>query len=77
MKEPGVPFALVAAAPLQADEIQNLSDVVGELVKATVGLNLQFHLNIEISHPSRVPDHETIARVNVLLSEVSDKLKLQ
>jgi len=67
---------LVTEAPLQVDEIQNLSDQIADLMKAAVGLNLQFHLRIELGPASQVSD-ETIARVNELLYEVSDKLRLQ
>ncbi len=67
---------LVTEAPLQVDEIQNLSDQIADLMKAAVGLNLPFHLRIELGPASQVSD-ETIARVNELLYEVSDKLRLQ
>jgi hypothetical protein len=67
---------LVAEAPLREDEIQNLSDTIGDLTKTAVGLNLQFRLRVELGPVSQVPD-ETIARINELLGEVSDKLKLE
>jgi len=69
------PGTLVAEAPLQVEEIQDLYDQLGDLVKATVGLNLRFHVRIELGPASRTSD-ETIDKVNDLLSEVSDKLKL-
>ena len=40
------PGVLVAEAPLRVDEIQNLNDVVADLTKAAVGLNLQFSLRM-------------------------------
>lgn len=67
---------LVAQAPLQVDEIQNLSDSISDLMKAAVGLNLQFHLRVELGPTERV-SNETIAKINELLQEVSDKLRLQ
>ena len=67
---------LVADAPLQVEEIQDLYDQLGDLVKAAIGLNLQFRLRIELGPASRVSD-ETVDRVNALLSEVSEKLRLQ
>jgi hypothetical protein len=70
------PGTLVAEAPLQVEEIQDLYDQLGDLVKATVGLNLRFHVRIELGPTSRTSD-ETIDKVNGLLSEVSDKLRLQ
>ncbi len=73
-REP-VPGVLVAEAPLRVDEIQNLNDVVADLTKAAVGLNLQFTLRMELGPASQVSD-ETRAKVNVLLAEVSGKLRL-
>jgi hypothetical protein len=70
------PGTLVAEAPLRVEEIQDLYDQLGDLVKATVGLNLQFHLRIELGPTSRV-SNETTDKVNELLSEVSEKLRLQ
>jgi hypothetical protein len=61
---------------LRVEEIQDLYDQLGDLVKTTVGLNLQFHLRIELGSTSRVPG-ETIDRVNELLSEISEKLVLR
>jgi hypothetical protein len=67
---------LVADAPLQVEEIQNLSDSIADLMKAAVGLNLKFHLRVELGPAERV-SNEAVARVNELLQEVSEKLKLQ
>jgi hypothetical protein len=67
---------LVAEAPLEIEEIQNLSDQLSELTKATVGRGPKFHVRIELDAGSPVPV-ETIARVNALLAEVSEKLRLQ
>ena len=79
VREPPEPkFAsgvLVVEAPLRVDEIQNLNDVVGDLTKAAVGLNLQFHLRVELSPAAQVSE-ETIAKMNELLAEVSEKLRL-
>ncbi len=66
----------MAEASLREDEIQNLSDTIGELTKTAVGLNMQFRLRVELGPVSQVPD-ETMARINELLSEVSDKLRLE
>ena len=67
---------LVVKVPLLEDEIQNLSDTIGDLTKTAVGLNLQFRLRVELGPVSQVPD-ETIAKINELLREVSDKLRLE
>ena len=67
---------LVAAAILQPDEIQNLNDQLGDLVKAAVGLNLQFQLRVELGPTARLSP-KMVDKVNVLLSEVSEKLVLR
>ena len=70
------PGALVAEAPLQVEEIQDLYDQLGDLVKATVGLNLQFTLRMELGPAAQVSE-ERLAKMNELLAEVSDKLRLR
>ncbi len=70
------PETLVATAILQPGEIQNLNDQLGDLVKAAVGLNLQFQLRVELG-PAAKLSHETVDKVNELLSEVSEKLVLR
>jgi len=67
---------LVAEASLGIEEIQNLSDTIGDLTKTAVGLNLLFHLRVELGPVSQVPG-ETMVRINELLGEVSDKLRLE
>jgi hypothetical protein len=67
---------LAAEASLQVDEIQDLSDQIADLMKATVGLNLQLHLRIELGPLSHISD-ETLTKVNELLAEVSEKLRLR
>ena len=66
----------MAEASLREDEIQILSDTIGDLTKTAVGLNVQFGLRVELGPVSQVTD-ETMARINELLSEVSDKLRLE
>jgi hypothetical protein len=67
---------LVAEAPLEIEEIQNLNDQISDLTKASVGLDLKFHVRIEVGPASQVSD-ETVAKMNELLAEVSEKLRLQ
>ena|SRR5207237_5180760 len=67
---------LVTEASLRVDEFQNLNDEVADLTKAAVRLNLRFYLRIELGPASQVSD-ETMAKLNELLEEVSDKLRLQ
>jgi hypothetical protein len=73
------PRTLAAAgAFLDGEEIQSLSDQIGDLMIATVGLNLTFYVRVELAAGAnqQIPE-ETIAKVNTLLAEVSDKLKLR
>ena len=58
------------------EEIQDLYDQLGDLVKATVGLNLQFTLRMELGPAAQVSE-ERLAKMNELLAEVSDKLRLR
>ena len=67
---------LVAEAPLEIEEIQNLNDQLSDLTKASVGLGLKFHVRIELGPASQVSD-ETMAKMNELLAEVSEKFRLQ
>ncbi|MGB8348652.1 MAG: hypothetical protein WCD86_27475, partial [Ktedonobacteraceae bacterium] len=73
---PAAPGMLVAAADLQEYEIQNLAEQVGQLTKEAVGLNLSFHLRVELGPAAQVSE-ATIAQVNELLAEVSEKLRLR
>jgi hypothetical protein len=71
-----VPTLLVAEADLQNYELQDLAEQVGNLMKETVGMNLRLHLRIELGPASQVSE-ATLARVNDLLAEVSEKLRLE
>jgi hypothetical protein len=71
------PQMLTAGNFLEIGEIQNLNDQLSELTKAAVGLNLTFYFRVELgtSTIEQIPE-ETIAKINALLHEVSDKLNL-
>ena len=64
-----------ASGELEADEIQNLADEVGELVSAAAGYGIQFNVTIEAGTDESLPD-EVEARLNEILGHVSDKLQL-
>ena len=74
-KTPKPPGLLVAEAVLEANGIQDLADQVPDIAKAAVGNNLRFNLRVEFGGET-APDPETVEKINELLSEVSDKLKL-
>ena len=72
---PVAPGTLVARAQLRPDEIQNLSECMGDLIKATAGLDLKFDVRIELSGVGEIAD-ETVHKVNDLLANVADGLQL-
>ena len=72
---PKPPGLLVAEAALEAHGIQDLADQVPHIAKAAVGNNLHFNVRVELGGET-TPDPETVEKINELLSEVSDKLKL-
>ena len=66
---------LIAEAPLEANGIQDLADQIPEIAQAAVGSQLKFNIRIELGGDT-TPDPEVVERINTLLSEVSDDLKL-
>lgn len=70
------PGQLTAEAELEASGIQDLSDQIPGIMKAAVGAGIKFNVRIELSGETP-PDAETVEKLNKLLSEVSDGLKLR
>ena len=66
---------LVAEATLLANGIQDLADQIPDLVKAAVGHDLKFRLRVEFGGETP-PDPDAVNRINALLAEVSEELKL-
>ena len=66
---------LTAEAALEANGIQDLADQIPDIAKAAVGNNLKFNVRIEFSGET-TPDPEQVQKINELLSDVSDDLKL-
>ena len=67
---------LVAKAELRLNELQDLADSIANIRQATVGYDLKFHLRLELSGTSRPPD-DVVAKINLLLQDISEKLRLQ
>jgi hypothetical protein len=67
---------LVAEADLRLNEIQDLADSVANISQAAVGFDLKWHLRLELSGAARPPD-DVVTKINLLLQEVSDRLRLQ
>lgn len=75
-KEAEVPYGTrMAESELRPDEIQNLAEAMGDLLKATAGLALKFKVRVELSGDGEITD-ETIGKVNDVLAEVSNGLQL-
>jgi len=66
----------IAEAVLEANGIQDLADQIPDIAKAAVGNDLKFNLRIEFGGET-APDPEAVDKINTLLSEVSDELKLE
>ena len=66
---------LVAEAPLEANGIQDLADQIPGITQAAVGSELKFNVRIELGRDT-APDPAVVEKINALLSEVSDDLKL-
>ena len=66
---------LVAETPLEAHGIQDLADHIPGLTQAAAGSALSFNIRIELGGDA-APDQTVVDKINSLLSEVSDDLKL-
>ena len=66
---------LVAEASLEAHGIQDLADLIPGLTQAAAGSALNFNIRIELGDDA-ASDQAVVDKINALLSEVSDDLKL-
>ena len=67
---------LVAEAGLEAHGIQDLADQIPAIIGAAIGTGLKFNIRIEFGGETR-PDPEAVEKINQLLAEVDDTLKLK
>lgn len=65
-----------AVATLTTGQIQDLADQIGDIVKAAVGIDLQFKLQIQLDNSEHVPP-EKLVELNALLQHVSTDLELR
>lgn len=72
---PTPPGIRTAESDLQSSEIQDLADAMGELLGTTVGIDLKFHLRIELGPGVPVPEGK-LAAINAILKKVSSSLEL-
>ena len=66
---------LIAEAVLEANGIQDLADQIPNITKAAIGNDLKFNVRVEFGGET-APPPEAVKRINELLSEVSDDLRL-
>ena len=72
----GKPKGLLSAeAVLEANGIQDLADQIPGITKAAVGTELKFNVRVDFGGETP-PDPEAVKKINELLSEVSDELRL-
>ncbi|MEC4813065.1 MAG: hypothetical protein SAK29_07300 [Scytonema sp. PMC 1069.18] len=62
-------------AYLEAHELQELAAKISELENAANGIDLRFKVQIELNAESQV-SNETIARLNEILQEIAENLRL-
>jgi hypothetical protein len=74
--EPKPRGLLMAEDALEANGIQDLADQIPDISKAAVGNTLKFNIRIEFGGET-TPDPEAVEKINELLAEVSDKLRLK
>jgi hypothetical protein len=67
---------LVAEAELRLNELQDLADSLANIRQAAVGFDLKFRLRLELSGASR-PHDDVVAKINMLLQDISEKLRLR
>ena len=67
---------LVAQADLEAHGIQDLADQIPDMTAAAVGTGLKFNIRIEFGGETP-PDPEAVEKINELLAEVDDTLRLK
>ena len=68
--------ALLAGTTLRADGIQDLAEQIPDLVKAAVGHDLKFQVQVQFGGETP-PEPGVVDRINALLAEVSEDWKLK
>jgi hypothetical protein len=61
---------------LQPHEIQDLVELLPDIRKSSAGLNMSFHMHVEL-HAKPKPSSEVMDRINGLLKRVKKDLELR
>ena len=67
---------LVAEADLEAHGIQDLADQIPAITEAAIGTEIKFKIRVKFGGETP-PDPEAVEKINQLLAEVDDTLKLK
>jgi hypothetical protein len=70
------PGTRVAQADLKHNQVQDLADVMGDLLKAKANYDLRFHVRIEIAGKLPPPD-ATVDAINKVLAKVSKDMRVE
>ena len=74
----GGPKVLVARADFEPSEIQDLADAIPRLleVKARANIPMKFHVQLEVGDGRELPAKEIAEKINAVLKEAKDGLRL-
>ncbi|MFN7672451.1 MAG: DUF499 domain-containing protein [Planctomycetota bacterium] len=70
------PGTRAAQAELKHNQVQDLADAMGDLLKAKASYELRFHVRIEVGGKQQPPD-ATIDAINKVLAKVSKDMKVE
>ncbi|MCL6450268.1 MAG: hypothetical protein K6T75_03125 [Acetobacteraceae bacterium] len=69
------PQSLTAEAHLRVGQLQDLAENLPQIIKAAAGLNLKFHLRVELT-ADPWPTSQAVKSLNALLRQISEDLQL-
>ena len=73
---PYTPGVFVAEAELEVHGIQELADQIADISTAAIGTKIKYKIRVEFGGETP-PDPEAVEKINELLGEVDDSLKLE
>ena len=70
------PGARTGQAELKPSQVQDLADIMGDLLKAKAGLELTFHVRVEVAGKD-TPSDAAIEAINAVLKTVSPEMQVR